>query len=158
MLLIWRSGVWLKAVSHEVMSFQSVSKSLVQTTLPTWDTVSSPPTPIKKKKEEKKNQMIRRRCFVSNTSTELCAVLCSNWARWYPAQSQRPRKDALISFWTWTMTTTHPTQIFWVSPVLWWWYPFGNNLELVRLSFPEKKYFMINIFHSHRKASFTCRT
>lgn len=141
MLLIWRSGVWLKAVSHEVMSFQSVSKSLVQTTLPPFGTQYPPLPPLLKKKKrgkKKPNQTIRRRCFVSNTSTEPCAVLCSNWARWCPAQSQRPRKDALISFWTWTMTTTHPTPTFWVNPVLWWWYPFGNNLELVRLSFPEK--------------------
>lgn len=45
--------MWLKAVSDEVMSLQSVSKSLVQT--PSLLGHSHlPPTPIKKKRKKKK--------------------------------------------------------------------------------------------------------
>lgn len=75
-----RSGEQLKAVSIEVMSFQSVSKSLVQT--PSLLGHSDlPPTPIKKKRKEKEkekklNQIIRMRCFdFSKLHSRLCAEL-----------------------------------------------------------------------------------
>ena len=71
-----RSGVWLKAVSDEVMSFQSVSKSLVQIPSLLGQNIL-PPTPIKKEKKRKKlNQVIRMRCFDSNNvHSRLCAEL-----------------------------------------------------------------------------------
>lgn len=69
--------MWLKAVSDEVVSFQSVSKSLVQ--IPSLLGHSNiPPTPIKKKKrkEKKLNQVFRMRCFDSNNlHSRLCAEL-----------------------------------------------------------------------------------
>lgn len=81
-----RSRVWLKAVFDEVMSFQSVSKSLVQT--PSLLGAQYPPLPSLIKK--KLNQVIRMRCFDSNNiHSRLCAELsCSNQVWWYQTQSQ----------------------------------------------------------------------
>lgn len=92
--------VWLKAVSHEVMSFQSVSK------WSEWDVLF--PT-----------------CH-----SKLCAVLCSHRARWCPAQSRWPRKDALISFWkrVW-QPPTQPTPPHPTGPTN--CYDAGAHLEII---------------------------
>lgn len=85
--------------------------------------------------------MIRMRCFVSNTfqSFVLCSALTEH--NGVQPQSRWPRKDALISFWKRVMTTTHPTPPFWANQLLWCWYPFGNNLELLRFSFSGKTFY-----------------
>lgn len=97
--------MWLKAISDEVMSFQSVSKSLVQT--PSLLGHSNlPPTPIKKKKEKKKktqmkpsdqNEMFWFQQIYTQGFVLSCLVLTQAW--WYQTQSTQQRKDAPISFW-----------------------------------------------------------
>ena len=112
------------------MSFQSVSKSLVQ--IPSLLGQNNlPPTPIKKEKKRKKlNQVIRMRCFDSNNvHSRLCAELSGSNPSTMVSNTKHMAKERCSHL---ILKTNTDNQLAPPAPLL----------------LPMEDHFRINLFHS----------
>ena len=115
---------------------------------PFWDTVPSPPTPIKKNKQKqtKPNDQNEMFCFQHVTpSSVLCSVLTQHDGVQHKAggQGKMPSSHSENEYDNHPPhpTPPHPTPPHRANQLLWCWCPPGNNLELLRFSFPGKTFY-----------------